>query len=149
MVFFQHFFHIEQHCFHLDRQFSCSSNILNWLSRVLNSIYSSHTELLFLRLACTLSKTKWYLLEFIWDSPGRRKLRNNDMDLTVTTNNITDTIEKLLPYQASRIMSVWISPDGTSTLQTEKVREITARWADKLWSSHIRRADTWYFFDWP
>ena len=55
MVFFQRCFHLEQHCFHLDREFSCSSNISNWSSRVLNSIYSSHIELLFLRLACTLS----------------------------------------------------------------------------------------------
>ena len=38
MVFFQHFFHLEQHCFHLDRQFSCSTNIPNLLSRFLNSI---------------------------------------------------------------------------------------------------------------
>ena len=34
MVFFQHYFHLEQHCFHLDRQFSCSPNISNWLSQV-------------------------------------------------------------------------------------------------------------------
>ena len=34
MVFIQHCFHIEQHWFHLDRQFSCSPNISNWLSRV-------------------------------------------------------------------------------------------------------------------
>ena len=32
MVFIQHCFHPEQHCFRLDRQFSCSSNISNWLS---------------------------------------------------------------------------------------------------------------------
>ena len=56
MVFFQHCFHLEQHCFHMDRQFSCSSNISNWLSRVLNSIESSHTEHLFLRIAYTLSR---------------------------------------------------------------------------------------------
>ena len=55
MVFFQHCFHLEQHCFHLDRQFSCSPNIPNWLNRVLNSNKSNNTELLFLRLACTLS----------------------------------------------------------------------------------------------
>ena len=34
MVFNQHCFHLEQYCFYLDRQFSCSSNISNWLSRV-------------------------------------------------------------------------------------------------------------------
>ena len=34
MVFIQHCFHLEKHYFHLDRQFSCSPNISNWLSRV-------------------------------------------------------------------------------------------------------------------
>ena len=34
MVFIQHCFQLEQHCFHLDRQFSCYSNISNWLSRI-------------------------------------------------------------------------------------------------------------------
>ena len=34
MVFIQHCFQLEQHCFHLDIQFSCSSNISNWLSRI-------------------------------------------------------------------------------------------------------------------
>ena len=63
MVFFQHSFHSEQHFFHLDRQFSCFSNIPNWLSRVLKSIQSSHTELLFHRIPCTLSDTKRENLE--------------------------------------------------------------------------------------
>ena len=34
MVFIQYCFHLEQHCFHIDRQFSCSPNISNWLSRI-------------------------------------------------------------------------------------------------------------------
>ena len=55
MVFFQHCFHSEQHLFHLDRQFLCYPKNPNWLSRVLNSIQSSHIELLFHRLPCTLS----------------------------------------------------------------------------------------------
>ena len=39
----------------MDRQFSCSLNIPNWLSIVLKSIQSIHIELLFHRLPCTLS----------------------------------------------------------------------------------------------
>ena len=40
-------------------------------------------------------------------------------------------------------MDVWISRDGTSTLQTEI---LTVRWADRIQSGHIRRAYAWYFF---
>ena len=83
----------------------------------------------------------WYLLEFIWDSLGRCKLVNNDYAITVTTNNKTDTIERLLPSQASLILGIWISPDDMSTLQTEKICKITARWEDRMQSGHIRRAD--------
>ena len=74
------------------------------------------------------------------------KLGNNDSDITVTKNNKKDKIERIPPSQASQIMGVCISPDGTLTLQTEKLREITARWADRILSGHIRRAVSWYFF---
>ena len=76
---------------------------------------------------------------------GRWKLGNIYSDLTVTTNNIKDTIESLPTYQASGILGVWISPDGTLTLKNENLRKITARWADRIRSSNIRRANAWYF----
>ena len=34
MVFIQHCFHIEQHFVYIDRQFSCSPKLSNWLSRI-------------------------------------------------------------------------------------------------------------------
>ena len=53
IVFFQHCFHLEQHYFHIDRQFSCSPNISNWLSQIptksslviQNSCYSDYPVL--------------------------------------------------------------------------------------------------------
>ena len=53
-------------------------------------------------------KPKWYLLEFIYNSSGRWKLENNDSDITVTTNNKKDTIERVPPSQASQITGVRI-----------------------------------------
>ena len=47
MFFIQHYFQLEQHCFHLDRQFSCSSNISNWLSRIPTQSSLVNSELLF------------------------------------------------------------------------------------------------------
>ena len=56
MVFFQHYFHSEQHFFpSITYSFQCYTNISNWLSLVLNSIYFSRTELFFHRLSCIMS----------------------------------------------------------------------------------------------
>ena len=55
MVFLQHCSHSEQHCFRSGQTVFMFFEHSKLLSLVLNSIYSSHTELLFHRLSCILS----------------------------------------------------------------------------------------------
>ena len=55
MVFIQHCFQLEQHCFHIDRQFSCSSKISNWLSRIPTQSILVIQNSCYSELFCTLS----------------------------------------------------------------------------------------------
>ena len=63
MVFIQHFFHLEQNCFHLYRQFSCSSNISNWFSWIPTQSNPVIQNSCYSWLSCTLSmyQTWWWL----------------------------------------------------------------------------------------
>ena len=57
MVFIQHCIHLEHHCFNLDRQFSYSSNISNWLSRILTQYSIVIQNSCSSWISCTLSNT--------------------------------------------------------------------------------------------
>ena len=79
MFFLQPCFCSEQHCFHsrtdIFQCYFCVSNfdtsIKNWLIRVLNSIWSIHTELLFDRLSCSLSFSFYIPVIFVNKHPSR------------------------------------------------------------------------------
>ena len=58
-----------------------------------------------------VSKKKWYLLEFVLDATGKWRRGNNDAHITLQTTNGLTNIKRIPPYQASRIMEVWIAPD--------------------------------------
>eukprot|EP00957_Ditylum_brightwellii_P075200 5714968-Ditylum_brightwellii.AAC.1 len=70
-------------------------------------------------------KNSWYLLEFVWDNAGRWKLVDNDARLFVDTRKGRIEVERLPSCAASRILGVWMSPNGNSKVQVEKLEEIT------------------------
>ena len=60
----------------------------------------------------SVNKTKWYLLEFKWDSTGKWSLADNKADMFLNPPDGLQKIECLPPSQASIILCVWIVPDG-------------------------------------
>eukprot|EP00957_Ditylum_brightwellii_P111345 8492247-Ditylum_brightwellii.AAC.1 len=59
-------------------------------------------------------KNIWYLLEFVWDNAGCWKLVDNDARLFIDTRKGRIEIERLPSRAASRILGVWMSPNGDS-----------------------------------
>ena len=92
------------------------------------------------------SKTKWYLLEFLWDTAGKWRLADHATNLTIDFRDGRIPIQWLLPSQTSRILWVWIASDGYSQKQTTHIRKITTSWADRVRSGHTRRENAWHYF---
>ena len=59
-------------------------------------------------------KTKWYLMDFKRDPEGKWSLSDKEAKLTPPSQDGGKEIERLFPKQSSRILGVWISPDGFS-----------------------------------
>ena len=49
-------------------------------------------------------KTKWYLLEFIWDSAGKWRLADNGAHISLTTQYKTQDTKRLPHYINLRIL---------------------------------------------
>ena len=94
----------------------------------------------------SVSKIKWHLLDFKWDSTGQCRLAENQADLFLDTPEGPQKIERLPPYQSSRILGVWISPNGSSNEQTKQLKEVNTAWAYRVRSGHTRKANTWFYF---
>eukprot|EP00957_Ditylum_brightwellii_P061300 4652601-Ditylum_brightwellii.AAC.1 len=91
-------------------------------------------------------KNSWYLFEFVWDNAGHWKLEDNDTRLFVDTRKGRIEVERLPSCTTSRILGVWMSPNGDSEVQVKKLEEITKQWADRVRSSHIKIGDAWYYY---
>eukprot|EP00957_Ditylum_brightwellii_P019473 1469103-Ditylum_brightwellii.AAC.1 len=87
-----------------------------------------------------------YLLEFVWDNAERWKLVDNDARLFVNTRKGRIEVERLPSCAASRILGVWMSPNGDSKVHIEKLEEITKQWADRVRLSHIKIGDVWHYY---
>ena len=58
----------------------------------------------------SVSKIKWYQLKFIWDISGIWRLADHSPNLKIYSLECRTPIQQLLPYQAFRILGVWIYP---------------------------------------
>ena len=70
----------------------------------------------------------------------------NDDHLYLEIQEVYQQIEILPPSQASRILGVRISPDGSSHEQTRPLRQTTTSWVDCVRLGHIRKCNTWLYF---
>ena len=93
----------------------------------------------------SVQKTKWYLLEFAWDLALKWHLVKNKAYLSLETHEGYQQIERLPPSQASRILGVWISPDGSSHEKRIRLHQTTSSWADRVRSGHVRKSDAWFY----
>jgi hypothetical protein len=61
-------------------------------------------------------KNSWYLIEFTWDSAGCWKLIDNEAKLYVNTRKGRIEVVRLPSDAASRILGVWMAPNGKSSV---------------------------------
>ncbi len=92
-------------------------------------------------------KTSWYLVEFQWTKAGTwRYVHNNEAALSVETPRGRRNINRLPVTQASRILGVWLAPDGNSKRQVDESRKKSLEWASRVNTGHINKSDAWFYF---
>lgn len=91
-------------------------------------------------------KNSWYLLDFAWDNKGGWKLVDRTAELWVDTSGGWKKIERLSCSTASRILGVWMAPDGSSKQQATVLREKAEKWADRVRAGHIKSEDAWHHY---
>ena len=47
---------------------------------------------------------------------------------------------------ASRILGVWLAPNGDSTTQTKEFLALTTAWADRVRTGHLKQGDAWTYY---
>ena len=105
----------------------------------------SETEIS-IRWQLSTSKTNLYILKFLLDTAGKWRLSEHSPDLTIKYWDIRIPIQWLSPSQDSRILWVWVAPNGSSQEHTAQLRKITTSWANRFRSSHTRRENAWHYF---
>jgi hypothetical protein len=91
-------------------------------------------------------KSYWYLVSFKWTG-GRwsySSITDNPAVLYMNDINKTQKTVRCIPtHQAQETLGVWISPNGCTKTQTEKMIEKANLWADHMCTGVITKAETW------
>ena len=61
------------------------------------------------------TKNKWYLLDFKWYRAVKWRLADNEPELFLQNTVVPQNIEQIYPFEASRIIGVWIGPNVSWT----------------------------------
>jgi hypothetical protein len=91
-------------------------------------------------------KNSWYLLEFQWHDDGKWSLVENKADIYVKSKTGQTKVDRLPSDMASRILGVWLAPNGDSTTQTKELLALTTAWADRVRTGHLKQGDAWTYY---
>ena len=96
-------------------------------------------------------KNSWYLTEFQWHEDGKWSLVENKADIYiyiyiyVSSKTDQTKVDRLPSDMASRILGVWLAPNGDSTTQTKELLALTTAWADRVRTGHLKQGDAWTY----
>ena len=91
-------------------------------------------------------KNSWYLIEFQWHDDGKWSLVENKADIYVKSKTGQTKVDRLPSDMASRILGVWLAPNGDSTTQTKELLALTTAWADRVRTGHLKQGDAWTYY---
>ena len=92
--------------------------------------------------ALSVSKSWWYLIEYVWKR-GKWEATDagNDLDLVAkdTSGNIV-SLKRLHCHESSKMLGVWIAPDGNQVKLIEELKKIPWNGAIKQkWAIHLKQ----------
>ena len=93
------------------------------------------------------SKSYWYLVDFTWrnDSWHYKSIADQPGDLSIRDSDHQPiNLERLEVSEARETLGVWLAMDGNQKLEFSKLRDIAARWADKVRCGQLNAAEAWF-----
>ena len=92
--------------------------------------------------ALSVSKSWWYLIEYVWKR-GKWEATDaeNELDLVAkdTSGNIV-SLKRLYCHESSKMLGVWIAPDGNQVKLIEDLKKIPWNGAIKQkWAIHLKQ----------
>uniref|UniRef100_A0A7R9YXM2 Uncharacterized protein n=1 Tax=Pseudictyota dubia TaxID=2749911 RepID=A0A7R9YXM2_9STRA len=91
-------------------------------------------------------KMSCYLVDFVWHKGKWEYVKGRqlpDEPLTVEMPDGSREVERLDPSTVSKILRLWIAPDGMTTKAVEEICLQTEKWADCVRSGHLHKTDAW------
>ena len=90
-------------------------------------------------------KSWWYLVDFDWDK-GRWKFKNageNRQLFAHDAENRRSALRNLSPSQATKMLGVYMAPDGNNTKQVEYMRGKAAVWGANILAGNLTQTQTY------
>ena len=91
------------------------------------------------------SKSWWTIVDFTWNK-GRWSYASDFEEASLRIKSVTGQLEDLRllsPFEAQKMLGVWLAPDGNNTKQIAEMRDITTKWAEKVRTGTIDKRDSW------
>ena len=91
------------------------------------------------------AKSWWYSVDFVWKK-GVYTLADGGKtgDIVAHDENGTKiSLSYLLHNSATKMLGVWLAPDGSHTKQIEMMKSKAMDWADYIRTGHLSPSDTW------
>ena len=91
------------------------------------------------------TKSWWYSVDFLWKN-GVYSLSDGGKtgDLIAhDENGNAISLAYLMHGQATKMLGVWLSPDGSKSTQIAKMKSKAQNWADYIRTGHLSAKDTW------
>ena len=91
------------------------------------------------------SKSWFGLIDFEWiDGEWHYATDMKDVELLVKNASGEESQLKLLgPKEAKRMLGVFLAIDGSNDVQIKHMRQVAAKWYDKVRTGHLTRIDAW------
>ena len=98
--------------------------------------------------ALAVEKSRWWLIDFIWDDRGNYRYATIDDtpgQLTVRDwDGIVKPIQRMEPTEAYETLGLWMAPDGNLDEQFDRLLTMVKQWSDRIRTSFLRKHDAAY-----
>ena len=96
--------------------------------------------------AISVDKSWWYLIDYVWKR-GKWVANdaNTDIDLIATSAcGEVVSLKRLQVDEASKMLGVWLTPNGDNTKLVNELRQSAIEWGSKVRSGNPSRKEAWH-----
>jgi len=95
--------------------------------------------------AISVDKSWWYLIDYVWKR-GKWIANDADTDIDLVANSAGGevvSLKRLQADEASKMLGVWLTPNGDNTKLVKELRQSAIEWGSKVRSGNPSRKEAW------